>query len=593
MSAAGPTIAEIDRIIAHDTPIFAQMVGVPGVTIRIERPRRDEEELVAPPPGVSWNAASQELRIDRSAFLTCGYSSEEIVYAILLEILIHVRPGLVEPGLTEDVERFLRLGDHAVIFHSVLSGIAASRRAHAALPRWERVGRRLYGARFYPEEDYLDYPLHLQFLYKAVRQQLLPASVTVVAPEVDILLAEFQDYLGTGRDLVAFSTQPAKSATEMMTVAEQFSIWTSNIYPRWVELLDRDRHDSASRATRRIGTGEHEVATFAEEPREDFAEYYKEHRTRRQHRDPHPSEQEALRRATSRRSRDDRSNPALLLDAHLRAATGHTQNAHRHYADEVARYREQVDEIRDLYRELLRHHVHSRRVLRGGYAEGAVLSPERLAQTVIEMRTGTADPPAFSDYEARSLPQDRAGRADYVFVFDRSGSMAGEKSVAAAGAAIICLEAFAGMNRDAQELAARTGIDLDIDVRCAIFTFNDTVSTPKPLSAGLTLKERLDTISEVRSTGGGNADTHVLQAILDYPDALDRARTLVVISDGEADDPELARSKVEQLRRAGWRVYGVSIGSDAAVELYAPDSRRVDDPALIPSVIRRLIEGTL
>lgn len=592
MKGMDPTFAEIDRIIAQDAPIFARMVGVPGFKIRIERPRHDEDDLVAPPPAVRWDAASRELSVDRGAFLKYGYSGEEIVYAILVEVLGNLRPLLVEPRLAADLERFLGLGDHAVVFHGVLSSLAASRRAHAALPRWERVGQRVYRERLYPEEDYLDYPLHLQFLYKVARQQMIPGSETLVAPGVDDLLAEFHDYLGTGRDLVAYSTQPARSATEQMSVAEQFSIWTRNIYPRWIDLIDRDLRGSSARATRRVSAGERTVATHAEESRADFADYYREHRARREHRNRHHSEQEELRRAALRPSRDEQSNPALLLDAQLRAQTGHGEKERRHYAFEVHRYREQVDEIRGLYRELLHSHLYQRRVLRAGRTEGAVLSPERLAQTMIEMRTGVAEPRAFSDYEAQPVPRDHAGRADYVFAFDRSGSMTGEKSVAATGAAIICLEAFAGMHRDAQELAARTGIDLDVDVRCAIFTFNDTVTAPKQLSAGLTLKERLDTISDLRAPGGGNADTHVLQAILDFPPAPDRARTLVVVSDGEADDPELARSKVEQLRRAGWRVYGISIGSEAAVELYAPHSRRVDDAALVPAVMRRLIEET-
>lgn len=593
MSASGAVLAEIERIIGADAPVFARMIGVPGLAIRLERSPDDGADPTARVPGIRWHAASRDLIVDPGAFLANDYRGEEIVYAILIELLVNVRQPLVEPELNAEVDRFVRRGEDAAIFHGVLSGLAASRRAHAILPRWERVGRRVYGEHLYPEDEYLDAPRHLQFLYKLAREQMVPGSTTRVAAEVDDLLAEFRDYLGTGRDLLDFSTQQAKSATALMAGAEQFSIWTRNIYPRWAELIELDRAAVTPRATRRVTTGERRVATLADQPRTDFAEYYEQHRTRRQHRNPHPSEQQSLRRALTRRSHDDRSNPALLLDAQLRAETGHGRSEHRRYALEVERYREQVDEIRGLYRELLQSHLGRRRTLRGGHSEGAVLSPERLAQTVLEIRTGVPDPPAFSNYETRVMPRDHAGRADYVFVFDRSGSMMGEKSVAAAGAAVICLESFAGMQRDAEELAVRTGIELNVDVRCAIFTYNDTVSAPKALSKGLTLQERLDTISEVRSPSGGNADTHVLQAVLDYPAAPDRTRTLVVISDGEADDPALARAKVDQLRREGWRVYGISIGSEAAVQLYAPHSHRVDDPALIPQVMRRLVEESL
>lgn len=591
MSAAVTAVAEIERIIGADAPVFSRMIGVPGVAIRIEHARDEGTPLSARVPGIRWNAASKDLVVAPGAFLADDFSAEEIVYAIIIEILVNVRQPLAEPDLSIDVDRFIRRGAGEAIFYAVLSGLAASRRAHAILPRWERVGRRSY-ERLYPEDEYLDVPRHLQFLYKIAREQMIVGSTTEVAAEVDDLLAEFHDYLGTGRDLIDYSTQHARSATELMTGTEQFSIWTRNVYPRWAELVELDRA-APPRSTRRVTTGEQRVAALADQPRTDFAEYYARHRTRRQHRSPHFSERDALRRALMRRSPDERSNPALLLDAQRLAETGHGRSEHRRYVLEIERYREQVDEIRGLYRELLQSHLDRRRTLRGGHAEGAVLSPERLAQTMLEISTGVPDPPAFSDYEARVMPRDHAGRADYVFVFDRSGSMTGEKSAAAAGAAVICLEAFAGMQRDAEELAARTGVDLDVEVRCAIFTYNDTVSTPKPLSTGLTLQQRLDTISQVRSPSGGNADTHVLQAVLDFPPAPARTRTLVVVSDGEADDPELARAKVEQLRRMGWRVYGISIGSEAAVQLYAPHSHRVDDPALVPQVMRRLVKGSL
>lgn len=586
-------LAEISRIISDDAPVYARMVGVPGLTIRLDSSSDDGKDPAARMPGMHWRPETKELSFDPECFFGRGYTGEEIAYAILIETLVNVREPLVEPDLGTEVAKFIATGEAEAIFYSIFSGLAASRRAHAILPRWEKVGARLYGEKLYPEDRFSDdLPRHLQFLYKVVREQMVPDSVTAVDPEVDDLLMEFHDYLGTSEDLLAYSTQHSKSPTEAMTGSERFSIWTRNVYPRWVGLLEADRSDPTFGSPRRNRAAGGHNTKRSERPRADFSEFYERHRTQRQPRRVQRSEQEALRKALTS-SRRRQSDPGLQMETQLRTETGHGSSEYQRYTLEVARFREQIEQIRSLYRDLLHSYLGRRRRLRGGRVEGAVLSPERLAQTALEIRLGTPDPPAFSDYEHQLLPRDRSGRADYVFVFDRSGSMLGEKSAAAASAAVICLEAFAGMQRDTEELETASGVDLDLDIRCAVYTFNDVVSTPKPLSKSISLKERLDTLSEVRSPSGGNADTHVLQAILDYPASPERTRTLVVVSDGEADDPELARSKVEQLRMQGWRVYGISIGSEAAVRLYAPHSRRVDDPALVPGAMRRIVEENL
>lgn len=593
MTAAGATVAEIEEIIGKDAPVLARIIGVPGLSIRLDKAPAGEEASISESQAIRWDPRSNEMVVTPGPLLSRGYSGEEVVYAVVVEILVTARSALATPDLGEQVEQFVGRGEAEAIFYGVFSGLAASRRAHALLPRWEAIGRRLYGERLYPEDHYLESPRHLQFLYKVARDQMVPGSRTEVAEETDVLLASFHDYLGTGRDLLDYSTRPAKSATEVMSAEEQISIWTRNIYPEWVRLLDADRAEVAVRATRRVSTGERRVARAAEKQRSDFAEYYERHRTKRQPRSLSTAEQQALRRDMTRRSRNERSEPALLLDAQLRAETGRDRHELERYAFEVERYREQADEIRTVYRELLSSHLERRRTLRGGHPHGEVLSPERLGQTLIDIRTEVTDPPAFSTYEPRAIARDHAGRADFVFVFDRSGSMMGEKSAAAASAAVMCLEAFAGMQRDVDELAARSKIDLDVDIRCAVFTYNDSVSMPKPLTGRLSLAQRLATVSQIRTPNGGNADTHVLQAILDLAPSPDRRRTLVVVSDGEADDPDLARAKVEQLRKVGWRVFGISIGSDAAVRLYAPHSRRVDDPALVPDVLSRLLKESL
>ena len=168
-----------------------------------------------------------------------------------------------------------------------------------------------------------------------------------------------------------------------------------------------------------------------------------------------------------------------------------------------------------------------------------------------------------------------------------------KRSEAAAASLVICLEALAGMERDIKQAEAEHNVEVDLSIRTALYTFNDEIDRPKALSSGLSDKERLDSYALVSRPDGENADSHALAAVEKLPAEPDRKQILIVVSDGQADDKAASRASVLRLRQQGWHVYGVSIASPDAVQLYAPDSQRIDDPAQLPAMLQSLIERTL
>lgn len=594
--------ARIDDFLQHEAPVVGRLMGVHNLNIRV---------------GDGWatNLETGEVTIDPRFFLEQGYSIDMTTYACLHEVSAHLREVLTEPELTSKVKKFVQRGEPEGIFHNILSDIAGNNRTHAVLPRMAQVAESLYSEKLFKASDYTDTPRHLQFLYKIIRQEMIPDSETTVNPEVDEMLNEFRNFYDTGQDMLKYSTQVAKSPTEMMSGEEKFKIWTEVIYPRWQDLLEQDRQDPKFQQSPSDGeSGQDQSGEPGDQPTEqqpaggtpDFSQYYEQYKNEHHSEPMTEAEHEAIEKAAAdkaaeakkqqrqeARQKRQEANPSFHHDAQMRQETGHGLAEKKRYDNEINTWQDAINELRDVYRSLLDEHVGARRRLRGGHAEGAILTPDRLAQTVVDIANGVSEPKAFSDYERRISQRELTGRSDYVFIFDRSGSMRGEKSEAAASSAVICMEALAGMQRDIETIQNDIGAEIDVDVRTAIYTFDNEINNPKPLSHGLSLKERLDTYSEVRNPGGANADSHALQMICELPPEQDRSRILVVVSDGEADNPSLARTKIEQLRREGWKVYGISIGSDAAVQLYAPHSQRVDDPSLLPDLMKQLIQETL
>lgn len=596
-------LQRISEFIRIEAPQLAQLFGIRQLSIEV---------------GDGWatNLETGLITIDPKFFLERGYTPDMAVYGMCHEVAAHLREVLTEPELTHEVAKFCNpptkqieihpgLKEARSIFHNIFSDVAGNNAIHQLLPTMSYVARDIYQTKLFADSDYTNLPRHLQFLYKFIREEMIEGSETNVAPEVDELLAEFRDFKGLG-DLLKHSTSTSISAREAMSPQERFRLWTEVIYPRWLDLFTADEADERFQkkpSEQSPGDGKNQNGqpgspTKTPDFEKEHDEYRKKHHPEPLSDNEHKQIERDANTQVSRKRRNERkrereSSASYQRDAELRRETGHGLTELQNYNKEIERYHEQIDRLRTIFRKLLNEHIGAKKRLRGGHTEGATLDPDRLAQTYIDLDNNMLEPPAFVDYEKQVSERELTGRTDYHVVFDRSGSMQGDRSIAAASAGVISLEAISGMQRDIETMQFELGVDVDVDIRSAIYTFNDTISNPKPLSRGISLKERLDTYAEIRDAGGGNADSHILATIDKLPIEHDRQQILIVVCDGEADDKVLSRKHIEHLRTNGWRVYGISIDSDAAVELYAPHSERIDDPALLPETLERLIGETL
>lgn len=592
--------------------------------------------------GNGWSTAlegdSNLVTADPRFFIEKGYTPDMSSYATLHEVAAHLREKVTDPELTEKVLAFAKIGPAAAIFHNIFSDIAGNNLIHATLPRMKHIAERLYSEKLFAASDYTSLPRHLQFLYKVIREEMIPDSATAVVPEVDMTIAKLRNFQGQG-DLIKYSTAVAKSNTEAMPGAERFAIWTGIIFPEYEKLLQQDREDNEQRRQEQQEQGDQEqgqqqgqddqiqdkqgqggqsqgeeadqavdASQNAPQPTdaERFKDYYDDYKENH-HPEPldHSDDEHAHQKAHDQQEESDASEDTRpeyytdqekYLDQKVREETGHTLAEQRSYRAAIIQWQPEIQRLREAFQSVLTERTtHKRGLSRRAYAEGSLLDPDRLVQTVIDIQNNIPHPPAYKEYETKNVEAQAVGKTDYVFLFDCSGSMRyDQKKQHAASSVVICLEALSAMQRDLERTEAQQNAELDLDIRTAMYTFGNEATCVKPLSTKVSDKERMDAYgAALRPRGDKTCDFLALEAIETLPAAPDRRRIIVVVSDGQSSDSGRAASAISRLRASGWFVYGVALGKDGDESLYKPTSSRVEEPRQLPEALARFIKATM
>ena len=570
--------------------------------------------------------------IDLLFFLEKGYSADDCVFSILHELMSHVRDVKCDPVVAARQRAFImgskdpqeQQARH--IFNNILTDIHGNKQIMNMLPAMRKVGADLYNNRLFLTEhdgkpvDYTNIPMHLQFLYKIIRQEMIPGSETPVRQEVDEAIDQLRNFQGGQIDLISFLTDPgARGANgKKLSGSDRFDYWLTQIWPKYEKLMKLDKQEAKDAQTQQQN-GDQQTNNTAEQRDTDpsqndnakqdsnpFADAYTDYFDNKHPEPFSPEEHEKIHNAIDKAAQEKRHETMTseqreharraAANRRYREQTGHSLVEKQQYDDEVQRFHRQISEMRTVFKSVLDEVVATRRGLsRRSHQDGDILDPNRLAQTITDIKSSIT-PEAFQRYETVRGRTELNCKTDYFFVFDCSGSMGGTPAQAAASCAVIMLEGLAGMERDIRQLEEQQSIDLsDLSIRTSLYTFGSNATCHKPLSSDLNDKQRLDTYAAVTAANAGwTADYLALQEITALPHDRDRRRIVVVVTDGASNDPGAAQAAISQLRRdQNTVVYGVSIGSDAAEHLYAPNAKRINNPKDLPNVLQSFIETTI
>lgn len=569
--------------------------------------------------------------IDLLFFLEKGYSADDCVFSILHELMSHVRDVKCDPVFAARQRAFIMSSKDPQeqqarhIFNNILTDIHGNKQIMNMLPAMRKVGADLYNNRLFPTEhdgkpvDYTNIPMHLQFLYKIIRQEMIPGSETPVRQEVDEAIDQLRNFQSGQVDLISFLTDPGARGSngKKLSGSDRFDYWLTQIWPKYEALMKLDKQEAkdAQQQNNNQQTNSNTTEQQDTDPSQNdntkqdsnpFADAYADYFDNKHPEPFSPEEHEKIHNAIDKAAQEKRHETMtpeqrerarqIAADRRYREQTGHSLVERQRYDDEIQRFHKQITEMRTVFQSILNEVVASRRGLsRRSHQDGDILDPNRLAQTVVDIKSSIT-PEAFQRYETVRGRAELNCKTDYFFVFDCSSSMGGAPAQAAASCAIIMLEGLAGMERDIRQLEEQQSIDLsDLSIRTSLYTFGTDATCHKPLSSNLNDKQRLDTYTAIAAANAGwTADYLALQEITTLPHDRDRQRIVVVVTDGASDNPDATQAAISQLRRdQNTVVYGVSIGSDAAEQLYAPNAKLINDPKDLPNVLQSFIETTI
>ena len=588
---------------------------------------------VAVGEGWATNPETGSFTIDPSFFIEKGYSADHCVFTTLHELMAHVRDIKRDPVFSARQDAFVTSGKDPQeqqarhIFNNILTDIHGNKQIMNMLPAMREVGANLYNNRLFPTEhdgkpvDYASVPMHLQFLYKIIRQEMIPSSETPVRQEVDEAIDQLRNFQSGQVDLISFLTDPGARGSngKKLSGSDRFDYWLTQIWPKYENLMKLDKQEAENTQTQQQNGDQQTTNNTTEQQDTDpsqndntkqdsnpFADAYADYFDNKHPEPFSPEEHEKIHDAIDKAAQEKRHETMtpeqrerarqIAANRRYREQTGHSLVERQRYDDEIQRFHKQIAEMRTVFQSILNEVVASRRGLsRRSHQDGDILDPNRLAQTVVDIKSSIT-PEAFQRYETVRGRAELNCKTDYFFVFDCSGSMGGAPAQAAASCAVIMLEGLAGMERDIRQLEEQQSIDLsDLSIRTSLYTFGSNATCHKPLGSSLSDKHRLDTYTAIAAANAGwTADYLALQEITTLPHDRDRQRIVVVVTDGASDNPDATQAAISQLRRdQNTVVYGVSIGSDAAEQLYAPNAKLINDPKDLPNVLQSFIETTI
>lgn len=226
------------------------------------------------------------------------------------------------------------------------------------------------------------------------------------------------------------------------------------------------------------------------------------------------------------------------------------------------------------------------------------------AQLVAEVKGGNLQPKVWENTETKEKKGERFGKVEITLIYDRSGSMMGEKAEKQRQSAVLVMEVLKYF-ADICE-AERINVDKPLEVESEIYSFASDEEDKVPLkkmSAELGEAERIHVFKKLQQISGSTTDFVCLETIggdLDEKTVTkikigELKKIVLVLTDGESDDPARVQGVLKDLRDKGVVVVGIGITEEgqSVLSTYAPNAEVVADVKALPVVLGELLKDHL
>lgn len=226
------------------------------------------------------------------------------------------------------------------------------------------------------------------------------------------------------------------------------------------------------------------------------------------------------------------------------------------------------------------------------------------SQLVAEVKSGNLEPRVWEDIELKEKKGDRFGEVEITLVCDRSGSMEGEKAEEQRKSTILVMETLKEFAEMTEE--DKMNMDKPLEIKSEIYSFACESDDKKPIkimSKDLGEAERINVLDKLYNITGSTTDFSCLESIEDKLDTEiekkieegELKKIVIVMTDGESDDPSRVQSILKVLRGKGVVVIGLGITNSggAVMSTYSPNALVVENVKNLPFVLTELLKEHL
>ncbi len=548
-----------------------------------------------------------EATYDPKFFEEKGYTPSQALFGAFHEIkshLVETADILSTPEGEKEYQRFKRRSrdkQRIHIWDNCRTDTKGNRAIQQFAPALKGDMETLYKEKLFPQSDLRTIkdeqtgeerhmPRHLQFSYAVLRESMVPGEPVDVDPEVREAIQKLRNI--EGKDVIELATDPMQDPTLALKLSARF------IEPIIEKLYEEDLKDKQEQDS--DGEGEEGEESEGEpgegkgkpqkgkdkkgEPDESaFSDDYEDYEKR--HPEPMDDEDTEKKIKETKKAQSEEARQDKAYEQEHGVSKADVANYHQEY-----RHAEPViDPLREIFNRIVEQRKIPIRRLTPLKEEGVMIDPGLIVQTHLDIKSGIENPRTMKDFEGKMIDENIPGKFAFRLVADQSSSMAGEKAIMQRRTAIGAMEALKEFSDTLEEQRADIGIDLDVETELRGFGVAEGTRLYKPLSKELTEKQRIEFFKGLLETPGGTNDFDALSEIkkdIQAKIAKDstyaaelksgkRREIVVVMSDGESNNPAQVQEEAEALRKLGVKVVGLGMteAGKPVIQTYAPDGK--------------------
>jgi hypothetical protein len=579
--------------------------------------------------GWAFDFKNKKLIYDPNFFIERGYNMQETLFATTHELMAHYGELLRNPEIVlKEVNRYCSK-EHLHLLHNIFEDVLGNRRVVGELPFLKETREKLYKEKLFPQTDYRENSSHVQFAYGFIREMMVPNETAELGEEARHALEKLRAFGEDKIDILDLVTTPA------IEPKDRFQIMRNIIEPVYLELYQEDLKNEKNKKGDKNDSEKEKEKGKKEEKGSQKKENSQKNKSGEQKGkgktgdESKKSDTEAKKKFQKEYKAYADSNPQPLkpedekkLKKTLETATGKRGGApsldqkiieqwakeNGVSAKDVLGYREEykevaplVHELREVFKKIVSRRLKERwKTSPQLKTEGEALDEEMLAGSYVESMAG-GKPAAFWEITRSKKEEIGCGSLDMTLINDLSGSMNdGMKLPMDRKSKLLFLESLADFQKEIKEAEYESGVSLGLEVRTETRAFGDFGDMElKPLSPDLSEKDRIEIWKKLHKGNGGTPDYLSLEAVKksineDYMKELKekrKRRVVVILSDGESQDPGRVQRALDNLRKKGVIIsaFGMTSSSHAVKETYKPDAEVIEDIRQLPKAMQSII----